>query len=118
MATAVINDRALGLTVGYAATSWNAPVTFDQYAQALSDWTIRAIQRNDETIGAVFSKDGEVHVSVLPQWRRQWATKGLLRELLSPPVKTRIAEGHDYMREILIRLGFAEQPDGMFVKEA
>lgn len=92
-------------------------MTFDEYAQALSDWTVHALRQGDELIGAVFKKDGEIHVSVLPQWRKRWATKGLLRKLLAPPVKTRIANGHDYMRGILLRLGFVEQPDGMFVKE-
>lgn len=117
MATTVINDRAAALAVGFVATDWGFPVTFEQYAQSLSDWTVRAIERDGEIIGAVFNKDGEVHVSVLPPWRKQWATKGLLRELLSPPVKTSVADGHDYMRGILTRLGFVEQPDGMFVKE-
>lgn len=117
MATTVVDDRAAALAVGFEATDWSFPVTFEQYAQALSDWTIRAIQRDGEIIGAVFDKDGEVHVSVLPPWRKKWATKGLLRELFSPPVKTSVAEGHEYMCEILVRLGFVEQPDGMFVKE-
>lgn len=117
MATVIVDDRAAAMRVGYEATDWSAPLTFDAYESALRDWTVRAIQRDGEVIGAVFTKDGELHVSIRPDWRRRWMTKGILRELFAKPVKTRVAAGHDYMRGVLERLGFTEHSNGMFVKE-
>ena len=117
MATVIVDDRAAALRVGYEATDWSTPMTFDAYEDALRDWTVRAIRRDGEIIGAVFTKDGELHVSIRPDWRRRWVTKGILRELFAEPVKTRVTAGHEYMRGVLARLGFTEHSDGMFVKE-
>ena len=117
MPTLITDDRSTAMRVGYEATDWSASVSFDEYERALEDWVVQALQRDGETIGAVFTKDGEIHVSIRPDWRRRWATKGLLRDLLDKPIRTRVTPGHEYMNDILKRLGFTEQPDGMFVKE-
>jgi hypothetical protein len=114
--TIITDDRAAALRVGYEATDWSAAISFDDYERALGDWTVQALQRDGETIGAVFTKGDEIHVSVRPDWRRRWATKGLLRVLLAKPVCTRVTPGHEYMNGILKRLGFNEQPDGLLVK--
>jgi hypothetical protein len=115
--TVFVADRDAGLRVGYAATDWSQPISYEDYQAALAAWEVQAIKRDGEVIGAVFTKDGELHVSIRPDWRKKWLTKGVLKMLFSQPVCTRIASGHDYMRGILSRLGFKEQPDGMFVKE-
>jgi hypothetical protein len=55
---------------------------------------------------------------VLPEWRRKWVTKGMLRQLFNrPKITTRVAAGHDYMYDILKRLGFKKFDDNLFVKE-
>lgn len=118
MTTAFVDDRDAALRVGYAATDWSQPISYDEYKTALADWSIQAIRRDGEIIGAVFTKNGEIHVSIRPDWRKRWVTKGVLKTLFGQPVFTRIAAGHDYMRDILKRLDFKEQPDGRFVKES
>jgi hypothetical protein len=65
----------------------------------------------------MFKKNGETHVSVLPKWRRRWATKGLVKEILSDMRFTRVADGHDFMYGVLERLGFSRQPDGTVARE-
>lgn len=81
-------------------------MSYEQYQTAMKDWAVQAIERDGECIGAVYKKDGEVHVSVLKEWRKQWATKGLLRQILGPDVKrTVVTPGHEYMFGILERLG-------------
>ena len=118
MTTQLIDDRESALRVGYEATDWSAPVLFEDYRNSVNDWIIKAIKRDDEIIGAVYRKDDELHVSVLPQWRRVWVTKGLLRQLFDGSrVTTKVTPGHDYMYDILKRLGFKESDSGMLVKE-
>jgi hypothetical protein len=118
MTTQLVDDRESALRVGYEATDWSAPVLFEDYRNSVKDWIIKAIKRDDEFIGAVYRKDDELHVSVLPQWRRVWVTKGLLRQLFDGSrVTTKVTPGHDYMYDILKRLGFKESDSGMLVKE-
>ena len=118
MTTHLTYDRDLALRVGYEATDWTTPIAFEDYANSVKDWTMQAIMRNGECIGAVFRHNDELHVSILPKWRKIWATKNLLRELFNAPrVTTRVTNGHDHMYDILARLGFKLQPDGLLVKE-
>jgi len=113
MTTRIVDDRELALKIGYAATSWQQPVTYEQHVDIAKDWDVRLIERNGTPIGAVFSKDGEVHCSILPEWRRKWLTKGLLKQLTAAPnFYTRVDAGHDYMYGILTRLGMKRRPDG------
>jgi hypothetical protein len=117
--TRLTPNRSEALQIGYAATDWSRPIDFDAYAAAVADWDVKAIERDGQCIGAAFFKDDEVHASVVPEWRKRWATKGVLKELFAKDrVTTRVTPGHEYMNDILKRLGFTEQPDGMFVKEA
>ncbi|MFA5186980.1 MAG: hypothetical protein WC551_10910 [Patescibacteria group bacterium] len=118
MTTEIVNDRELALLFGYTATDWTFPISYPVYEQAFADWVMRALVRDGVCIGAVFTKDDEIHVSVLPEWRRKWATKGLLKQLIGgQKVTTRVTPGHDYMYGILHRLGFRQSLGGTLVKE-
>ena len=118
MTTQLVDDRETALRVGYEATDWSSPVPFDLYRTAMKDWIIKAIVRDGECIGALFRKDDEVHASVLPKWRKVWATRGLLKQIFAGPrVTTKVTPGHEYMYEILMRLGFKKSDNGLLVKE-
>ena len=118
MPTTLVDDREAALLVGYKATDWSAPITYEEYRAAVKDWIIKAISRDGQIIGAVYNKDDELHVSVLPEWRRLWLTKGLLRQLFGGSrVTTKVTTGHDYMYDVLKRLGFKESDGGLLVKE-
>lgn len=113
MTTKIVNNRDLALPVGYAATDFNYPLSYEKYVELAESWSVDAIIRNDEVIGAIFTKNGEVHVSILPKWRRKWLTKGLLQQIVArPDFYTRVDDGHDYMYGILERLGMVSRPDG------
>ena len=117
MTTQIVNDRKLGVKVGYEATDWTRPVDEQDYLTAIEDWDVKALMRDGECIGAVYRKAEELHVSILPKWRKRWATKGLLRELFGNlPVRTKVTPGHEYMNDILLRLGFVQLDSGEFVK--
>lgn len=112
MTTRLIDNRDLALKIGYDATNWQQPVTYEQHVDIARDWDVKLIERDGHPIGAVFSKGGEVHCSILPEWRRRWLTKGLLKEIVKPDFYTRVDDGHDYMYGILARLGMERRPDG------
>lgn len=114
--TGLFDNRELALQVGYAATDWSKPIAFEDYAQAVSEWDIKAIVRNDKCIGAAYFNGDELHVSILPEWRRRWATRGLLNALFGTArVTTRVTPGHEYMHDVLERLGFSND-NGTFVR--
>jgi len=117
MATRLVDDRATALKVGFQATDWSIPVSYANYTDVLQTWDVKAIVRNDTCVGAAYFKNGEVHVSVLPEWRRRWATRGVLAELFAHEnAHTRIMPGHEYMYGIFDRLGFKARNDGALVK--
>lgn len=114
--TGLVDNRELALRVGYEATEWSTPMAYDDYAKAVEGWDIKAIVRDDKCIGAAYFNGDELHVSILPEWRRKWATKGLLSALFAKDrVTTRVTPGHEYMHRILERLGFTND-NGMFVR--
>lgn len=117
MTTRIVDDRDLALAVGFQATDWPEPIDYEEYLAISNDWQVYVIIRDERPIGALFKKNGETHVSILPNWRRRWATKGLLKEILSDMRFTRVAEGHDFMYGILERLGFTRQSDGTVARE-
>ena len=105
----------MALKIGYEATTWQYPISYEQHIEIAKDWAVRLIERDGEPIGAMFEKDGEVHCSILPEWRRKWLTKGLLKQIIETPnFHTQVDDGHDYMYGILERLGMARRPDGTF----
>jgi hypothetical protein len=117
MPTVLVDDREAGLEIGYAATDWSSPVNYEVYEAALEDWTVKTIVRDGEPIGAAYFKDGEVHVSIVPEWRKKWATKGVIAQLFAGKgTFSRIAPGHDYMFDIFRRLGFNVYNDGVVAR--
>ena len=117
MTTQLTDDRDTALAIGYVATECGERISYADYRATLEDWRVRALERDGRPIGAVYSRGDEIHVSVLPDHRRRWATKGVLKQLFAGArVTTTVVPGHEYMYDILKRLGFVQMPDGQFVK--
>ena len=118
MPTKIVANREEALRVGYEATDWIEPISKEDYSELMKNWSVEALERDGEVIGAVYRKDDELHIAVLPKWQCKWFTRSLLRQLfVGKRVVTRVTPGHDYMYSILQRLGFKELPSGMLVKE-
>lgn len=99
----------MALAVGYTATDWKTRPSFQEYVQLLQGWTVEAIEADGRVIGAIYSKDGEMHVSVLKPWRKRWANKRIVEQIKQRMERTTITPGHEqYMGPILERLGFKE----------
>jgi len=119
MPTYLVNDRETGLRVGYDATDWSSPVAYEDYENAMADWGVALVMKNDDPCGAMFLRDEELHFSILPEWRKRWATKEFLHSLFDGRrFVTRISPGSEHMVGVMERLGFKQQPDGLMVKEA
>jgi GNAT superfamily N-acetyltransferase len=118
VATEIVQNRELALKVGYVSTDWANWPAWEVYDDALTEWEVRLIVRDGMAIGAVYTKGAEIHVSIRPEWRKRWITRGLLREIIPRPVAiTRVRSGHEYMFGILERLGFEHRGDALFVRD-
>jgi hypothetical protein len=117
MTTDIVDDRDRALEIGYKATDWPDPIDYSEYLGIAASWQVELVVRDGEPIGAVFRKDGETHVSILPEWRRKWLSPGLLKKLLAGTRLTSVEKGHEFMYGILERLGFQRQPDGTLTRE-
>lgn len=80
---------------GWAAYAERVPGMSEAYFQAASDWTVEAVCCGAEVIGALFSKDGVIHVGIVPAWRNRWASRRLIREMLKRGTKTQYMRGDD-----------------------
>jgi hypothetical protein len=119
MSIRLVDDRETALRIGYDATEWSTPVDFEAYEKGLEDWAVKLVVRNEQPVGAMFSRDDEIHFSILPKWRKKWLTKQFLRDLFdNRRIVTRVTPGFDNITEQLERLGFEMRPDGLLVKEA
>jgi hypothetical protein len=111
--------RDEALDTGYCATDWGQPVAWADYVEAMEDWTVRLMVKDGVAIGAVYTQGPEFHVSVVPEWRCRWATRGLLKQIIPFPVAvTRVSPGHEHIAGVLERLGFYRRADGYFVRDA
>lgn len=118
MTTQIVDDRETGLRVGFESTDWVTAVEYDLYADAMKDWIIRTIERDGKPIGAVYQKGDELHVSIKPEWRAKWFTKGLKQQLFDgKKVTTRVTPGHEFVIPVLTRLGFKDNGTGLLIKE-
>lgn len=119
MATVLVPDREKALRVGYEANDWTRPVDYELYVKTTEGWDLQCIERDGQCIGTFYRHPaGEIHLAILRPWRKRWATKGLMRQILSAPrVSTRVVPGHDHMYDILHRWGFVPHRDGVWVRE-
>lgn len=87
--------RAEAIEAGWIAYSGRVPGMRDAYIRACESWTVEAVCSGDEVIGALFSKQGVIHLGIVPEWRGRWASRRVLREMLERGTKTEIGPGDD-----------------------
>lgn len=118
MATKLGDNRRLALLVGYVSIEWPHFVPYKVYEANFADWQVRSIERNGECIGAVYTKNGELHLAVLPPFHKRWATKSVLKEMFDmPKVIAKPIKKDDPVYSYLTRLGFTDIGDDTLVKE-
>lgn len=80
--------------------------------QDLSKYEAKALKKYGVMIGAVFYLGPEVHVAILPQHRKKWMSKRIIREILGIPFSKfgyAVTMGFEKDRDFLERIGFQEQ---------
>lgn len=88
LSTYLTDRRNLALIVGYQAAKDTpeisddiAGIPFDVMVNNLSDWEVRAVERNGNVIGMMAIKDGEVHFCISKEFQGRWLTRSLLKEI-------------------------------------
>lgn len=87
--------REEAIAAGWVAYSQRLPGMRDAYHRACNGWTVEAVCSGDEVIGALFSKDGVIHLGIVPEWRGRWASRRVIREMLKRGTKTEIGPTDD-----------------------
>lgn len=75
----ITNDRIEALKAGWEALSERAP---DIEGNNFDGFDIRAFKKNDVVIGMLMTRGPELHVAILPEYRRRWLSAGLIRDVL------------------------------------
>ena len=100
-------DDPEAVKFGIRALRDNSPVSYKD----ISGFDVMAL-KDIETVGAVFYKGPEVHVAILPKYRRKWMSKRIIREILRIPFEKygyAVTMGLEKDRDFLERIGFKEQ---------
>lgn len=87
--------REEAIAAGWVAYSGRVPGMRDAYIKACDGWTVEAVCSDDEVIGALFSKEGVIHLGIVPAWRGRWASRRVIREMLERGTKTEVGPGDD-----------------------
>jgi RimJ/RimL family protein N-acetyltransferase len=77
--------------------------TRDQWQASCAPWFMFCIKSGGEPIGAAFLKDGKVHIGIVPEWRGRWASRRLIREILSFGTETTLLKSETQQREFVLR---------------
>ena len=73
------------------------------YREAVRLWRVVALVSGDEVIGALFHREGVIHIGIVPEWRKRWATRGLLKACFRYGTKTTLLPGEVEQREFVRR---------------
>ncbi len=122
MTTELIDYRNLALYVGFMAIEdeyKSKGMGYDSYVEAFEGWDVKGIARDGLCIGATYTKDGELHVAINPEWHGRWVTRSLLNAMFDmPKVIARPIPRGEAMYDYLTRLGFVDVGDDTLVKES
>lgn len=105
----ITNDRNLALKAGWKALAERAPhIEGNQF----DGFDIKAFKDGDLVIGMLMTKGPELHVAVIPEYRRRWLSRRLIRKVLVEiidkygKVITSVMENNTVGRDFVERLGF------------
>lgn len=102
--------RTDAIEAGWQAYSQRCPQWRDAYIKACAAWLVVAVVADDEVIGALFERNGEIHLGIVPAWRGRWASRRLIRQMLCYGTRTTMLNGED--TGFIERIGFEKRGNG------
>ncbi len=106
--------RSEAIEAGWLAYRDRLPEHREAYLRACEGWSVIAVCDDDVIAGALMAKDGVIHLGIKPEYRGRWASRRVIREMLSHGRKTTLMPGED--PEFIQRIGFVKTGDGYVVR--
>ena len=103
--------RAEAIDAGWIAHMDQLPGGEQFYRDGCKDWLVIAVCDDDKVIGALYARDGVIHLGIVPEYRKQWASKRVIRSMLAYGNRTNVRDGSPERIEFANRLGFVRQGD-------
>ena len=111
------NRREEAIEAGWLSYKERVPGFECQYRKACEGFDVIAIVAN-KVIGALFAKDGVIHLGIVPEWRGKWASRRLIAEMLEYGRITTLLPEETVPMRFITRLGFKQVGAREFVKES
>lgn len=106
-----MSDRKLALAIAAEALQ-------DRLAEFRDEWfdafALTVLYQCDQPIGTVFTHGPELHVAILPKYRRRWLSRRLLRAVINPLIitygtcETKVMQHNQLGKQFVARLGFEQ----------
>jgi GNAT superfamily N-acetyltransferase len=74
----------------------------EDYRQLMGEWNPVAVCDDEKVIGVLISKNGFVHLAIVPEYRGRWASRRIIREMLRYGTTTDPGDNDEFVE----RLGF------------
>lgn len=107
--------RDEAVEAGWRAYRDRVPGLEREYRAMCQAWQVIAVVA-DRVIGALFAKDGVIHLGIVPEWRSRWASRRLIRDMLSYGRATTLLPCETECRAFVSRIGFVETDTGYVFK--
>ncbi len=85
--------RAEAIEAGWRAYADELAEQETAFRQWCDGVLVIAVVAGSNVIGALFVDDGAVHLGIVPEWHRRWASRRLLRDMLSYGKRTDVLAG-------------------------
>lgn len=106
--------REEAIQAGWLAYAERVPGMESAYLAWCEGWRVIAVVA-DRVIGALFARDGVIHLGIVPEWRGRWASRRLIREMLSFGKSTTIEDFEPQCAAFVGRIGFVKTEGGAYV---
>ena len=108
--------RGEAIEAGWEAYRDRIPTMRLAYDVTCDSWGVVAVCSGSEVIGALFHKDGVIHLGIVPAWRSRWASKRVIREMLAYGTETTVQPWESDCLSFIGRIGFEKQGTSYVVR--
>lgn len=101
--------RAEAIEAGWLAYSERVKGMEGAYRAACQSWQVVAVCDGPKVIGALFVRNGVIHLGIIPEYRSKWASKRVIREMLAYGKNTTVLDNEPDCIEFVSRIGFRKE---------